>query len=348
MLIKFTYILLFGLVSCGISLALYPFYITFLQKIKAGQQIREASMTWEKSEIFAKLHAHKAWTPTMWWGLFLIVTVAMIWISLWAQYFDIVNYSLINRQETYILLFAFFSMGILWFVDDVFNIIWKKAIKWLSARLKMTWMFLFSALVCYWFLVKLDMVNIYFWPFPYISTIGVLFSICMFFFSIAIVNAINIADWLDWLVWWLSIMVLGSLWVVTFMTQRYIATTLIVVVIWILIAFLRYNINPAKIFMGDSWALAIWGLIATLVYLLNMRLGIVIPFMVLFLLFWLESLWEKMNSRTYDSNEILAYSSNLMCHISCDVLLSVSMILKKKTNYNYLVCQYIEVLYMHR
>jgi len=208
MLIKFTYILLFGLVSCAISFTLYPLYMAFLRKIKAGQQIREASMTGEKSTIFSELHAHKVWTPTMWWGLFLIVTVIMIVIAQWAQYLDIVNYSLINRQETYILLFAFFSMWILWFVDDIFNIMWKKAIKWLSARLKLMRMFLFSWFVCYWFIIKLEMVSIYFRPLPFIYTIWSVLAICMFFFSIAIVNAINIADWLDGLVWWLSIMVL--------------------------------------------------------------------------------------------------------------------------------------------
>jgi UDP-N-acetylmuramyl pentapeptide phosphotransferase/UDP-N-acetylglucosamine-1-phosphate transferase len=45
--------------------------------------------------------------------------------------------------------------------------------------------------------------------------------------------------------------------VTTFFYQTYIATTVIAITVAILLAFLRYNINPAKIFMGDSGAFAL-------------------------------------------------------------------------------------------
>jgi hypothetical protein len=44
---------------------LYPLYIKLLRKLKAGKTIRENNATGEKSEIFTKLHSHKAGTPTM-------------------------------------------------------------------------------------------------------------------------------------------------------------------------------------------------------------------------------------------------------------------------------------------
>ena len=40
--------------------------------------------------------------------------------------------------------------------------------------------------------------------------------------------------------------------VMTFFNGTYIATAVIAIIIAILIAFLFFNINPAKIFMGDS------------------------------------------------------------------------------------------------
>ena len=48
--------------------------------------------------------------------------VIMIGISLWMQNKGIINNSLVTREETYILLFGFFSMGLLGLVDDIFNI----------------------------------------------------------------------------------------------------------------------------------------------------------------------------------------------------------------------------------
>lgn len=51
--------------------------------------------------------------------------------------------------------------------------------------------------------------------------------------------------------------VLATLALLTFLNQTYIATSLIIIVVAVLIAFLWYNINPAKVFMGDSGAFAL-------------------------------------------------------------------------------------------
>ena len=99
-------------------------------------------------------------------------------------------------------------------------------------------------------------------------------------------------------------MVLATLALVTFLNQTYIATSLIVIVVAVLVSFLWYNINPAKIFMGDSGAFALGGLLSSLILLLNMREGIVIPFIILFALFinellssFLQIFWKKFFKR---------------------------------------------------
>jgi UDP-N-acetylmuramyl pentapeptide phosphotransferase/UDP-N-acetylglucosamine-1-phosphate transferase len=50
----------------------------------------------------------------------------------------------------------------------------------------------------------------------------------------------------------LMTIILFVLGIVLFFNQTYIAATVICIVIAILVAFMFYNINPAKIFMGDS------------------------------------------------------------------------------------------------
>jgi UDP-N-acetylmuramyl pentapeptide phosphotransferase/UDP-N-acetylglucosamine-1-phosphate transferase len=65
MLIKLNHIIIFALIAFSLGILLYPIYIRFLQKIKAGKTIREDAVTGEKSTIFSKLHQHKAGTPTM-------------------------------------------------------------------------------------------------------------------------------------------------------------------------------------------------------------------------------------------------------------------------------------------
>jgi phospho-N-acetylmuramoyl-pentapeptide-transferase len=288
MLIKLNSILVFGLIAFFGALVLYPWYIELLKHLKAGKQLRQDSVTWDKAPIFNKLHGHKAGTPTMGGGLMLIIMIIMIGASYVLQYYGYINNTLITRQETYILLFAFFSMGSLGFIDDYLNIQWKGGIKGLTAHMKMIWMVLFSWFISYWFYWKLGIDYFTLWPFAGEVHLGILSALLTFFFTITIVNAINITDGLDGLVWGLLLIILLVLGVMTFLSSWFIATTLIAIVIGCLLAFLWFNINPAKIFFGDSWALAVWWFIATLVYLLNIRFGIIVPFLLLFLLFWIE------------------------------------------------------------
>lgn len=291
---------MFALIAFFISWIIYPIYISILKKYKFGKTIREASVTGEKSTIFSQLHEHKQGTPTMWGGIFLIVMGLMIWLSFVLKDMWFINNTLFNRQETYVLLFGFFSMGLIGLVDDFLNIKWYGAVKWLSAKAKLIGMVVFSAFISRWFFSRLGIDYINLWPIAGKISLGLFYPILTFFATIAIVNAINITDGLDGLAWGLMTIILFVLGIILFFNQTYIAATVIVIVAAILVAFMFYNIHPAKIFMGDSWAFALWGLISSLLYFLNMRTGILVPFIILFGLFiielfssFLQIFWKK-------------------------------------------------------
>ncbi len=300
MLVKLNNIIMFALIAFFISWILYPIYIHILRKFKIGKTIREAAVTGEKSKIFTQLHEHKQWTPTMWGGIFLLVMILMIWISYILRDIWRINNTLFNRQETYVLLFGFFSMWLIGLVDDFLNIKGHGAVKGLSAKAKLIGMFFFSAFISRWFYSRLwiDYINLR--PIAGKISIGLFYPFITFFITIAIVNAINITDGLDGLAGGLMTMILFVLAVVLFFNQTYIAATVICIVIAMLVAFMFYNIHPAKIFMGDSGAFALWWLIASLLYFLNMRTWIFIPFIILFMLFiidltssFLQIFWKK-------------------------------------------------------
>lgn len=65
MLGKLGSILAFALVAFFLAIVLYPGYIKLLKHFKVKKTIRSHDVTGKDSEIFAKLHAHKAGTPTM-------------------------------------------------------------------------------------------------------------------------------------------------------------------------------------------------------------------------------------------------------------------------------------------
>ncbi len=299
-LVKLSQILFYALVSFGISLLLYPAYIRLLQRVKAGKTIRENAATGEKSEIFSKMHAHKQGTPTMGGGMFLIVMLVMILGSFLLQHFGWIGNSLWNAKESYIILFGFFSMGLIGLVDDFLNIKNYGKVKGLSARAKLIGMVVFSAWISYWFYLKLGIDYINLWPIAWKIEVWILFPILTFIATITIVNAINITDGLDGLAGGTMAIILVSLAIVTFLNGTYIATTVVCILVAVLVAFLFFNINPAKVFMGDSGAFALGGLLASLIYLLNMRFWILIPFLIIFGIFivelcssFLQIFWKK-------------------------------------------------------
>ena len=293
MLLKFTQIALFWLTSFLVSFILYPWFIKLLKKYKGGQQIRDAAWSWWEASVFKELHAHKAWTPTMWWWMFLFVMALMVIISIILQQAWYINNSLFNRSETYVLLFAFFSMWFLWLVDDILNVRGKWDIKGLTSNIKFIRMFLFSGFISWWFYSKLGIDFLNLWPIAWEVQLWIFVPIVTFVFTVGLVNAVNVADGLDGLVWGLMLIILWVLAVMAFVSQRYLWATILVILIWSIIAFLRYNINPAKIFMGDAGALWLGWITATMVYLLNINTGIIIPFIILFALFWIE-IWSSM------------------------------------------------------
>lgn len=318
MLLKLTHIITFGLVAFFLAMALYPSYIRLLKKWKMQQTIRDTSMTGDKSTIFTQLHQHKAGTPRMGGWLFLLIMGIMIGISILIQYLGYTTYNIFNTRETFWLLFWFFSMGILWTVDDIRNVRNIGKTKWLTATVKIVFMLLFSGFMCYRFYVRLGATSInmrpFGWEFDFATLLprhrelpikdifprytnsqtllirldtGIIVPIFFLIFTIGVVNAINITDGNDGQAGGMMTMVFLILSIVTIMYERYLATSILVIMVAVLVAFLWFNINPAKTFMGDGGAFAMGGLLAAVLMLLNFTMGIIFPFCILFALFWI-------------------------------------------------------------
>lgn len=245
---------------------LIPGFIRLLVDFKLWKQIRSDATIW-KATIFEKLHKSKSWTPTMWGAIILFTVFFMVLLSMILQWVWVINNSLFNQKETYLSLFTLLTVGWLWLVDDFFNIRWIWRTKWLSARMKMIWLIFFSLLWALWFYFKLDwsVVNEA-WNYirnlsnPFGSDIELWLWFIPFFIFIIVAtsNSVNVTDWLDWLAWGL---LLFNYWVYTFITYdqwMFLLSALCMSIVWALVAFLWFNVKPAKFYMGDVWSLALW------------------------------------------------------------------------------------------
>jgi phospho-N-acetylmuramoyl-pentapeptide-transferase len=63
----------------------------------------------------------------------------------------------------------------------------------------------------------------------------------------------------------------------------YLLSTFCVTIVWSLIAFLWYNVKPAKIYMWDTWSLALWATLWIIAMITN-TLFVLIVISILFIL----------------------------------------------------------------
>ncbi len=248
----------FWLATFLMGFMVIPLFIDFLKELKLWKQIRQEATIWKATEFF-KLHKDKVWTPTMGWAIILFIVIFMVWLSILLQYFWFINNSLLNQKETYLSLFTLIAVWIIWLIDDYMNIKWIWRTKWLSAKFKMFWLTFFAFLWAMWFYIKLGWydksLNIPYWE---TLNIWIWFIPLFVFIIVSFSNSVNITDWLDWLCWWLLLFTYSVYAYITYDQWLFLLSTLCVSIIWALVAFLWFNVKPAKFYMWDVWSLALW------------------------------------------------------------------------------------------
>ena len=235
------------------------FYVPWLKKIKAGQEIKENGPTW---------HMSKSGTPTM-GGVIFISACTLVCLTVG---FDSMRSG--DFTHIFVLLFAL-VFGVIGFLDD-----WEKLRKkqnlGLSAKAKFL-LQLVAALVFVLLLRKMGYISTHLYiPFWNVTVYipEVIYFILAAFIIVGTVNAVNITDGVDGLASGTSIPVclffaaVSFLWGDKYMALGVFASALL----GGLMGFLVYNFNPAKVFMGDTGSLFLGGAIAALAFAYDMPL----------------------------------------------------------------------------
>ncbi|MDP2091347.1 MAG: phospho-N-acetylmuramoyl-pentapeptide-transferase [Candidatus Gracilibacteria bacterium] len=267
----------FGIGTFLVGLVLFPIFINHINKIKLGKQIREEA-TIGKATEFAKLHKKKTGTPTMGGIVIISVVIFMVIVSILLQKLGYINNSLFDRGETYLPLFTLISVGFLGLIDDYLNAKGIGKTKGISARVKMLGLIFFAALGAYWFYYKLG------WnitdssgnfirginnPFGELIKIGYYFIPLFILVIISSANSVNITDGLDGLAGGLLLFSYGIYTYITFDQGLFLLSTLCMTIVGALIAFLWFNVKPAKIYMGDVGSLSLGATLGILAMLTN-------------------------------------------------------------------------------
>ena len=235
------------------------FYIPWLRKQKAGQQIKEIGPNW---------HMNKSGTPTM-GGVMFILAVAFVCLTLGFEGMLHGNY-----VHIFVLLFAL-VFGAIGFLDD-WEKIKKKQNLGLSAKMKFL-LQLAAALVFVLLMRQIGYLNTHLYIPFWQTTVQVpdwLYFIFAAFVIVGTVNAVNLTDGLDGLASGTSLPVCLFFVAVTFAWgEKFLELGLFASgLAGGLLGFLVYNFYPAKVFMGDTGSLFLGGAIAALAFAYDMPL----------------------------------------------------------------------------
>jgi phospho-N-acetylmuramoyl-pentapeptide-transferase len=263
-----------GGISFGAAMLIEPLLYQLLLRLGKGKQIRT-----EGAPIFASLHMKKAGTPTMGGVMIWSVVVALTFIFfLLSKIFD-GFWSWLNfwsRRQTFLPLAAFLLAALTGLLDDLLGVFGIGARGGgLRVREKIIVYVVIATLGAWWFYTKLgfDTLHIPFW-----GDVSLGWWYVPFFVLVVAATAfsLNEADGLDGLAGGISLPALGALGVVSFVQGRYDLAAFVASIIGALLAFLWYNIYPAKFFMGDTGAMSLGISIGVLAMLTNTAL--LLPF----------------------------------------------------------------------
>jgi len=245
-----------ALISFTVALILTPLISYFLYKFNIRQKIREASVDGKSSPVFSSIHKKKADTPTM-GGVIIWISVLLVTVFL--------N---LSRSQTWLPLFTLVATGILGIFDDIFNVLGIGMHRGIRAFRKLLFQISIAAVGAWWFFFKLgfDVIHI-----PAIGdfSIGWLYIILFIFVIVSFTNAVNVTDGLDGLAGGLLVIAFGAFAVIAFVKGRIELAAFCGTILGALLAFLWFNIYPARFFMGDTGSMALGATLGVVAMLLN-------------------------------------------------------------------------------
>jgi phospho-N-acetylmuramoyl-pentapeptide-transferase len=256
---NFILIKIFSLTTISFLLALIwrPILSYFLKKYKMGKQIRED----EKAPVFSKLHAKKSGTPTMGgiliWGTVLLLALLIFYLDQFTNLEIFRNLNFLTRRQTLLPLGALVASAIVGLFDDLLDI---KKIGGKAGGLKMRHrLLIYTLIACFgawWFYYKLDWDLIHV-PFLGNFEIGWWYIPIFIFIIVATSHSVNLTDGLDGLAGGTLLASFGTYGAIAFTQGKYDLATFCGVIVGALLAFLWFNIYPARFFMGDTGAMSL-------------------------------------------------------------------------------------------
>lgn len=229
-----------------------PKWIKFLQSKQMNQQVSEYALNEFKN---------KAKTVSFGGFIFIAATVIISFIYL------IVKKSF--NIEALLLFISIIGYGLIGFIDD-YLIVLKRNNDGLSPKAKMRMQIVVGLIVAF---------IAYFNGYHSIGigryhlNISILYIAFITFVLTGSSNAVNLTDGMDGLAAGCSFIVSGGFLYLALKQQNYVVSMFLIILMGSLVGYLKFNLHPAKIFMGDTGSLALGGFFACCAMLLRQEIS---------------------------------------------------------------------------
>lgn len=242
-------------ISLVIVLIAMPPFIKFLKNLSLRQTVSEYALAEDQK---------KAGTPIMGGILFIVTPLLVTLITQPKAFLDL---------DALIVMLAFVGYGIIGFIDD-YLIAVKKNNEGLSPRAKLIMQVLLAVIffVLYMGHGKLEL---YLPLMRKTLHLGVLYFFLVLFMFAGSSNAVNLTDGMDGLCAGVSIIALIPFLIITLGMSETLPP-FIAALIGSLLGYLYYNKKPARVFMGDTGALALGGILAALAMVTKKELALIV------------------------------------------------------------------------
>ncbi len=268
------------------SVLVVPF-INLLYRLRFQRQ-KQTTLDFQNKNtpIFDKFHNSKVGTP-IGGGLLIIFSVSLLFIFLFpilklSNIFISTNYQL--TSELWIIFFSFVSFGLLGLYDDIYKFfgIKKTGFFGLRMRHKFILQIILGLIISSLIHFRLD-INFIYLPLVGPIKLGLAFIPISTLLIVSFANFFNITDGLDGLSCGILMIALFAFWVLANTSLDTPISLFLALWIGSLIAFLYFNIYPARIILGDVGSLSFGATIAVIAILLGRIIPLIIvgsPFII--------------------------------------------------------------------
>jgi len=259
--------------AAAFAVAITPFLSNFLYKHKLWRkEARNKTITGEEATVFHQLHQEREIAVPRFGGLLIWVTTILIvllffLLSKISDNFWIQKFNFLNRSQTWLPLFALLAASLVGLLDDILQVFGRG--KYVAGGLSFTRRLLILVIIGliggWWFYYKLGWNSIHL-PFFGDFSIG-LFYIPLFVIVVLACWSGGVIDGLDGLAGGAFTSIFGAFTVISFAQGKFDLATLTAVIFGTILAFLWFNIPPARFYMGETGMLGLTTTLAVIAFL---------------------------------------------------------------------------------